>query len=91
MASGTKSTGASSVRFGPCGASRGGVVTRLRALTPDEQALDLDRLLAANARARRRALAAASRRGVVAVIRAQRLTGPAAWLALAVHAQAVTR
>lgn len=62
-----------------------------RALTPDEQALDLDRLLAANARARRRALAAASRRGVVAVIRAQRLTGPAAWLALAVHAQAVTR
>lgn len=48
-------------------------------------------LLRANARARRRALADASRRGVVAVIRAQRLTGPAAWLALAVHAQAVTR
>ena len=48
-------------------------------------------LLRANARARRRALAAASRRGVVAVIAAQRLTGPAAWLALAVHAQAVTR
>ena len=55
--------------------------------------LTLRRLVAlrANARARRRALAAASRRGVVAVIRAQRLTGPAAWLALAVHAQAVTR
>lgn len=51
----------------------------------------LDRLLAANARARRLALAAASRRGVVAVIAAQRLTGPAAWLALAVHAKAVTR
>lgn len=50
-----------------------------------------EQLAAANARARRRALAAASRRGVVAVIRAQRLTGPAAWLALAVHAQAVTR
>lgn len=51
----------------------------------------LEQLLRANARARRRALADASRRGVVAVIRAQRLTGPAAWLALAVHAQAVTR
>lgn len=50
-----------------------------------------EQLAAANARARRRALAAASRRGVVAVIRAQRLTGPAAWLALAVHAQAVSR
>ena len=51
----------------------------------------LKQLLRANARARRRALADASRRGVVAVIREQRLTGPAAWLALAVHAQAVTR
>lgn len=51
----------------------------------------LEQLLRANARARRRALATASRRGVVAVIAAQRLTGPAAWLALAVHAKAVTR
>ena len=51
----------------------------------------LEQLLRANARARRLALAAASRRGVVAVIAAQRLTGPAAWLALAVHAKAVTR
>lgn len=44
------------------------------------------RLLRANQRARREARAAAARRGVTAVIRTRRLTGAAAWLALAARA-----
>lgn len=51
----------------------------------------LVRLILANARARREARAAAARRGVVATIRAQHLTGPAAWLALASRAPELLR
>lgn len=48
--------------------------------------IPLVRLILANARARRRAKREAARRGITAVIAAQRLTGTDAWVALAARA-----